>query len=236
MRSKIMAFAELWLPILGAGICIAWAIGAWYGGSKNLSIWLTFGGAVCLLLLGTLQWQHSIEAIKKDGGRSADFEERRANIQLLRFYTVALQDNALEPLKGWAIQAIFKNVGQTAAKQVRIAYGHQYFAGAVPPDVNMTADFSPDAPTVDVGQGVVFRSEIKKFAMDIFDGVNTKGGNLLLLGEVRYADIYPGTEPHVSEFCASIVIRRDPHFFPGAGVIYDGPLDFQACRNHNSSR
>jgi hypothetical protein len=80
MRNKVMAFAELWLPILGAGICIAWAIGAWYGGNKYLSTWLIFGGVVCLLLLGTLQWQHAID---KDGGRSADFEERRANLQFL---------------------------------------------------------------------------------------------------------------------------------------------------------
>src|SRR4051795_1398683 len=34
MRSKLMAFAELWLPILGAGIFICWAVGAWYGGTR----------------------------------------------------------------------------------------------------------------------------------------------------------------------------------------------------------
>jgi hypothetical protein len=64
-----MAFAELWLPIIGAGICIAWAIGAWYGGDKKLSIWLIFFGVVCLLLLGTLQWQHAIEPITVQNGR-----------------------------------------------------------------------------------------------------------------------------------------------------------------------
>src|SRR6266851_3835286 len=60
MRRKVMAFAELWLPIIGAGICIAWAVGAWYGDNKILAIWLIFGGIICLLLLGTLQWQHII--------------------------------------------------------------------------------------------------------------------------------------------------------------------------------
>ncbi len=228
-----MAFAELWLPILGAGICIAWAIGAWYGGSKILSVWLAFGGAVCLLLLGALQWQHSIE---KGDGQSADFEERRANIQLLNFYSVPIQDKTGEPLKGWAIQAIFANLGQTTAKQVRIAYGHQYSVGDIPTDVNMVTDISPDAPTVDIGQGVMFRSEIRKFAMEIFEKIDTKGGNLLLFGEVRYVDIFPGTEPHVTAFCATIGIKRDPHFFPGVGIPYDGPFDFHACRNHNSSR
>ncbi len=56
-----MAFAELWLPIFGASICIAWAVGAWYGGSKHLAIWLIFGGVVCLALLATLQAQHAVE-------------------------------------------------------------------------------------------------------------------------------------------------------------------------------
>ena len=56
-----MAFAELWLPVFGAGILIAWAIAAWYAGNKIHAIWLTFGGVVCLLLLATLQWQHADE-------------------------------------------------------------------------------------------------------------------------------------------------------------------------------
>jgi hypothetical protein len=229
MRGKNMAFAELWLPIFGAGICIAWAISAWYGGNKTLSIWLAFVGVVCLLLLGTLQWQHYIE---KDDGQPANFEERRANIQFLSFNTMAIQNNAGGPLNGWAIGAVFKNVGQTTAKQVRIAYKNQYFAGAIPPDVDMMVDIPPGATTIDVGQGIEFRSDWMPFAMNVFDGIHTKGANMLLFGEARYADIFPGTEPHVTEFCASIVVRRDPHIF----VPNETPLEFQACRSHNSSR
>jgi hypothetical protein len=56
-----MAFAELWLPIVGAGIFVCWAVGAWYGGHKIQAIWLAFAGVVCLLFLATLQWQHYIE-------------------------------------------------------------------------------------------------------------------------------------------------------------------------------
>jgi hypothetical protein len=55
-----MAFAELWLPIIGAGICIAWAIGAWYGGERIFATWLVFAGFICLGLLAILQWQHYI--------------------------------------------------------------------------------------------------------------------------------------------------------------------------------
>jgi hypothetical protein len=78
-----MAFAELWLPIIGAGICIAWAIGAWYGGNKILATWLTFGGVVCLLLLGTLQWQHLIEEnepSKVDEAKAISQKQLRAYI------------------------------------------------------------------------------------------------------------------------------------------------------------
>lgn len=52
----MVEFAKLWLPILGAGICIAWAIGAWYGGDKRLAVWLTFLGVTSLLLLGAFQF------------------------------------------------------------------------------------------------------------------------------------------------------------------------------------
>jgi hypothetical protein len=203
----------------------------WSNGSKTAVLWFLIGGVVWLIITAGLQAQLAIIADNEVPQRTPQVEIDRANIQLLRFNTIPIQDNVgEEPLKGWAIEAIFKNVGQTAAKQVRVAYEHQYFAGAAPPDVNLTAYFSPDASTADIGPGVIFRSETKKFAMDVFDSINTKGGNLLLYGEVRYADMYPGTEPHVTEFCASIVIKRDPHFFPGVGVPYDGALDFRVCQ------
>jgi hypothetical protein len=208
----------------------------WSSGSKTAVLWFLIIGVVWLIITAGLQAQRAIIADNEAPQSTPQVEIDRANIQLLNFYTIQIQDNAWEPLRGWAIQAIFKNVGKTTAKQVRIVYGHKYFTGAIPPDVNMTVDISPDSPTVDIGQGGEFRSEIKKFAMEVFDGINTKGGNLLLFGEVRYADIFSGTEPHVTEFCATIGLRRDPHFFPGAGVPYDGPFNFQACRSHNSSR
>jgi hypothetical protein len=52
--------AKLWLPLIGGGILIAWAIGAYYGGDKLLGVRLAFAGAVCLLILGELQWEESI--------------------------------------------------------------------------------------------------------------------------------------------------------------------------------
>jgi len=55
-----MAVAELWLPIIGVGIFVSWAIAAWYAEHKILASWLGFAGAVCLLLLVTLQVQNWI--------------------------------------------------------------------------------------------------------------------------------------------------------------------------------
>lgn len=56
-----MDLLELWIPIIGGGLFFAWAIGAWYGGNKTLSIWLAFTAIVCFLLLGTLQLQNYIK-------------------------------------------------------------------------------------------------------------------------------------------------------------------------------
>ncbi len=52
--------AKLWLPLIGGGILIAWAIGAYYGGDKVFGVRLAFAGTVCLLFLGELQWEESI--------------------------------------------------------------------------------------------------------------------------------------------------------------------------------
>jgi hypothetical protein len=205
----------------------------WSSGSKTAVLWFLISGVVWLILTAGLQAQLAIIA-DNEAPHTPQVEINRANIQLLSFYAAPIQDNAREPLKGWAIRTIFKNFGQTVAKQVRIDYGHHYFAGAIPSDVNMTAYFSPDAPTINVGPGVEIRSEFKKIAMDVFDSINTKGANLLLFGEVRYADIFPGTEPHVTEFCAFVGVKRDPHVSPGTGD--DGPFDFHACGSPNSSR
>jgi hypothetical protein len=86
-----MAFAELWLPIFGAGIFIAWAIGAWYGGgSKILATWLIFCGVVCLLLLATIQWQHHIRA-SEDKPKERDIADA-AKLERPWLYIINVRD------------------------------------------------------------------------------------------------------------------------------------------------
>lgn len=61
MQRKHMEFFNLWLPLIGVGVFIAIGISAWFADYKITAVWSGFAGAVCLLLLGALQAQHSIE-------------------------------------------------------------------------------------------------------------------------------------------------------------------------------
>jgi hypothetical protein len=105
----VVAIAEIWLPIIGAGICIAWAIGAWYAGHKMLATWLVFGGIVSLALLGTLQWQHTIhrdEVAQKDQGKDNP----------LRAYVFTDMNEVIhEPGRPAKVILHIKNSGQTPA-------------------------------------------------------------------------------------------------------------------------
>jgi hypothetical protein len=50
-----MSLAEIWLPLVGAGLCAAIAISAWYGGKPRQCVWFGFAAFICLGLLVTLQ-------------------------------------------------------------------------------------------------------------------------------------------------------------------------------------
>jgi hypothetical protein len=159
------------LLIIGTAATVYWS-----NGSKTVVLWFFISGAIWVELVAGFQAQRAIWEEQTSGlAPREQFVERRANIKLVSFYTVPIQDKIGEPLKGWAIQAIFKNFGQSDAKQVRVAYGHQYFTGPIPSDVDMTVTFAANDPAVDVGQGVEFRSEIKKFAMNVFDDIQPRG-------------------------------------------------------------
>lgn len=107
-----MAFAELWLPLIGAGVCIAWASGAWYGNSKILAIWLLFAGVVCLLLLATMQWQNVIEKNELDEGQHSS---TRANLTA-SFGAVLLNSPSPGKVTAWIR---IKNSGKTPAYKVK---------------------------------------------------------------------------------------------------------------------
>jgi hypothetical protein len=139
-----MAFAELWLPIIGAGIYIAWAIGAWYGGDKKLAIWLIFFGVVSLLFLGALQWQHAIiSAPEDDLQRREQNELRRANIALKNILgePIPLPDGRLG---GWNFVFNLENIGPTATRTIKMATNACVFDGPI------TEDFAFEKPPPDL--------------------------------------------------------------------------------------
>jgi hypothetical protein len=119
MRSKlIVVIAEIWLPAIGAGIFIAWAIGAWYGGNKALSIWLAFGGAVCLLLLGALQWRQAIRDAPRDAPAKSDKPDRPwISVDVSLVGPLAYDDKGWDAGKRWHIpvQYELKNTGSNPA-------------------------------------------------------------------------------------------------------------------------
>ena len=140
-----MAFAELWLPIFGAGVCIAWAIAAWYGGSKLLSIWLSFTGIVCLLLLGTLQIQHAIERgaeIKPPVGPSeAEMSRSRAFVGVRPLLGPELKIGQV-PI----FRLMIKNSGQTPAYDV--AHMTTVSVRKFPPEEEFEASVPDETSTV----------------------------------------------------------------------------------------
>jgi hypothetical protein len=55
-----MDFANFWFPIVGSILLGGFSAAAWYAGHKIAGLWFGFAGAVCLLLLATLQIQRAI--------------------------------------------------------------------------------------------------------------------------------------------------------------------------------
>ena len=228
-----MEIANLWLPIFGCGIFITMAGNAWFSGHKIAAIWFAFAGVVCLLLLAAIQIQNAVlrqerrvvQAVPAPGS---------PNIRLVGFFTMPVQDHPGEPLKGWAIKAMFRNFGQADAKNVRVGYGHKIAAGAADFKFDTTIPYPPDAPLADIGPGVDFSSETMKFSMDVFDPKNS----LILFGEVRRLDETSGGDEYViTEFCTSVVAKADPRVvYPDSGNPFDGPFEFIACPTHNGSR
>jgi hypothetical protein len=185
-----MVFAELWLPIIGAGIFIAWAIGAWYGESKVLAIWLIFAGVVCLLLLGTLQWQHALE---KSGTNSDEISP--TEIAKSRAYvTVISSDLYFMPDGRAEARLVFKNTGNTVANNLTTRVGivasefprQEGFIDpwtAIPDKMNTEPLGVGDTGTIVIATNrsinLAERDEMAQGTMAIF-----------AWGEIRYVDIY----------------------------------------------
>jgi hypothetical protein len=223
-----MAFAELWLPILGAGICIAWAIGAWYGGNKPLAIWLVFVGLVCLLLLLALQAQRAVE--KSDAPKSDEAEIKRQ-----RAYVLLDSDKILETLtvgvgKEPEFMLRVKNVGQTPAYKLGVVHGSASGPWPLPPDTDLTIKSTGEVRDISPPGNVTFwgtnaDSKGKAVTQAEFDAFKTGALRFYIFGRITYRDIY-GADRYTN-FCLSIVPPTDPQSAAGFGI--------QRCAQHNDS-
>jgi hypothetical protein len=235
VRSKIMAFAELWLPILGAGICIAWAIGAWYGGNKNLSIWLIFGGLVCLLLLGTLQWQHAIrkgDEEKKVAGldRPYLFVEpfEPAREQILRQNNMYQWSHSDSP---WIEQLVqFANHGRGAAviKSIKasavivVAAGPDQSTFVDLPEIHLPSSVivrgdGDKSGTFTAGPRVIWKIPFtaEQYKDKMFKLQLAAYGHLWFVGVVEYTDVL--SNKYSTSFCAKFRINGELEIGGGEG-------------------
>jgi hypothetical protein len=193
MRSKIMvAIAEIWLPVIGAGIFIAWAIGAWYGGDKRLAIWLIFSGSVCMLLLGTLQWQRAIAEVSNPD--DAEVKKARAYVFIDTIKTQNIDDNiqANAPHLIAHILVVVKNTGQTPA----FKFTHQAairLAAWPPPDDLFKLSQTPPISSDTLPSGNFSQITVSLGRPLSVDDKTTLGLGIqavYLFGLIRYEDVF----------------------------------------------
>jgi hypothetical protein len=187
MWRKIVAYAELWLPIVGAGILICWAVGAYYGGNKVLAVWLTFGGVVCLLFLAALQWQHAIE--KAEGTKhptDAEIERDRARIFIGKAELRNLYNNSIPP----EVYFEFQNLGQTQAIDVQVDLN---IATKPATDNSFQLSNTPNPSKGVIGPGMGFSGAVSlPVVLNDATRQGMKDGLVILYawGEVVYFDKY----------------------------------------------
>jgi hypothetical protein len=226
MRGKFMALAELWLPLIGAGICISWAIGAWGWENKILATWLTFGGVVCLLLLGTLQWQQII----RNSEAPASEPNETTKLQL-RAYVYVLGASLFNfgTEKPITVVVLIKNSGQTPANKMRFRM-EGFYASPFP------LPAFPEFRTELEGAGVDLGAGGRRFLGPVQLGgtlspewaakVTEGSAAIYVHGEIQYADRF-GLE-HTTSF---------RYFFRGNGtpISPTAELSFSLMPEGNSS-
>jgi hypothetical protein len=197
-----MAFAELWLPIIGAGIFIAWAIGAWYGGNKYLATWLAFAGIVCLVLLGTLQWQHAIEKTTISEIPSSVALDQRPWIELLDFIAGPLTYDAEGARLGVVVNV--QNTGKTPALKVNF-HGFIYLLGG------------KDRPSV--------IDEQKKFCTEVRNKPRAGGETLFKERSVMLRDSFPIAKAEIQQFAMETPGQSEKFILP----ILVGCVDYTSA-------
>jgi hypothetical protein len=170
------ALAEIWLPVIGAGIFIAWAIGAWYGGNKTTAVWLVFGGAVCLLLLGTIQWQHAIHAAetrKEDPSRAYVFPDAT---------------QVIHPVGGPAAMSVtIKNSGQSPAYD--LTWRCQFVVAKIEGEGDISIDpIEATKQNLPTGQSLSYVYKFETWNSEADELLSEGKAAIYIKGEIRYKD------------------------------------------------
>jgi hypothetical protein len=181
-----MELFNLWLPLIGGGIFIAVAIGAWFAEHKLTGIWFGFSGAVCFLLLAALQLQeHELSSRDTNHPDAIAQKQLRAYIYL---------DKAIVVLDGRTLkgEVEMRNSGQTPAYDLTVKIRMQTMEAANP------FEFQPPSVAVPavgiVGPGTKFyvgtEVTIPEANQIAIPGFIDGRGIIYLIGQAQYRDAF----------------------------------------------
>lgn len=180
--------AKFWLPIVGAGIFITWGITAWYSGGKVHAIWLLFGGAVCLLLLGAIQWQEDVSKPNEAGAQKpteTEVAKTRAYVSPSDAGFVIPTDNSAP-----TVFVVIKNTGQTPAYD--LTWRAKFSIGNFPNLEGFQLDRQKIAPksVLPPGQTLFYQWTFTEWKKE-FGGQIAKGdAAAFAFGEISYKDAF----------------------------------------------
>jgi hypothetical protein len=184
-RRILIEAAKFWLPIIGAGIFITWGITAWYSGGKVHAIWLLFGGAVCLLLLGAIQWQEDVSKPNEAEARKPTETE----MALTRAHVSIVSSEVIHtPGKAPIITLVLKNTGKTIARDVtwRAQFTLAPLDATLPLDIKVPTskqDLPPD--------GVLsYRYVFEPWDPAWEGSLKSEAVDIIAFGYISYSDIY----------------------------------------------
>jgi hypothetical protein len=152
-----------------------------------------------------LESRRAYEPIKESADAAKQSAEVSRNTLILaqRAVVIIRQTESVAigtPTEGWAFQIVFKNAGQTTAKDIRMAARFEFFDKILPDDYNFVFERPDDAlksaTPIDAGRDTEFRSQKVASRIDNLKKVLEKKGTLLYGFYVTYRDVFKGTAEH----------------------------------------
>jgi hypothetical protein len=131
MQRRLMALLEIWLPLIGGGILIATAIGAWWADHRVAAVWFGFFGSVALLLLVAFQIQESVSKSEREIPPGIVLDQRPW-IEIINISAGPLTFDNDGARLGVAVE--IRNTGKTPARNIQFSAA-VYLIGAGHMDV-----------------------------------------------------------------------------------------------------